>query len=218
MMSAKLLPRRPRRTVASPPTSRIAAPRKINQASRFMSLSSPSSVSLPNPQVEKQLNRNWQKKTNCKPTKPPPIPPPAGGRLQLLAQTRHHHSFGRDQVRKHGRRARVAPRGITLQCAQNNFFNLRRERRVQRSRRHWVTGQSLAPDEIRIVAGKRRGTGQHLVQHPAKTVNVRAPPTALALNLFRRDVGYRSHRGGRTAQMKSARLNRLGQAKINQTN
>src|ERR1039458_2145446 len=72
MMSARLLPRKPRRTVASPPTSRIAALRKINQASIFMSLLMPSVVPPPDQDVEKQLNRNWEEKAKRKPTKPLP--------------------------------------------------------------------------------------------------------------------------------------------------
>src|ERR1035441_10314127 len=117
MMSARLLPRKPRRTVASPPTSRIAALRKINQASIFMSLLMPSVVPPPDQDVEKQLNRNWEEKAKRKPTKPLPIPPPAGGRLKSPTQTRHHHPLGRGQIGEHGRRAWIAPRGIALQRA-----------------------------------------------------------------------------------------------------
>src|SRR5713226_5595729 len=105
--------------------------------------------------------------------------------------------------------------GVTLQRAVNDLLQLRRDRRINFPRRHWIIEQPIIHDQKSVLAREWHFPCQHLIENDAQSIKVAASIAALAFELLWRNIIRCPHRLGKLGESKAARLGIGCNAEVN---
>jgi hypothetical protein len=135
-------------------------------------------------------------------------------RFEMFVTSGHNNLLGRVQFSLHRGCGWITIVRVSLHGVQNDFLDLGWDIRVNRAWSGRVAGEPRIHDLEGCRTLERHGSGNHLEQHGAQTINVRTLVASFSFDLFRRHEVRRAQGRGESTEGEAPHPGNLHNAEI----